>query len=391
MSEHGRQDVSADLAGAERAETAAQEQFVHGLLETVHRDGPGARERRIGALLAAMRGPARVEARRWRIRPWPVVSGLAAVIALAALVVLGWPAGGRSATAAIQASIAASKHAGDRRYEIRVVPPRKTEPEKDPVATLDVRDADHVLIRARTPWGERVTVGRNDAGAWAIRPDGAVDLFPPKHAWPRWVNVGDSTFLLVSVDELLEWLEQSYDLTRGAEATVPSGKGPRCERITAVHKPGPGPEPRRVELWIDRTSHLVRRMELHWDRPPGRPRNGPGGDRPPRDGPPGAEDRPPLGPGGLPPPPPRGRPRPPRGEGPRRGDGPPPPPGEGPPPDFGPDDRPPPPPEFLGEPPDFEGGRQPPPPRELIFELVDGAAFEDGWFDPETHRGVQRR
>jgi hypothetical protein len=363
-----RSDLSPDLAAPERpdAATVAQEQFAHGLLETLHRDTPADRERRIDALLDAMRA---APERRLRIRPWRLVSGLAAVLALAGLILLGLPTG-HTAAATIEASIAASKTAGDRRYEVRAILPDRSEPQPTPVATLDVRDADHVLIRATTPFGDEITVGRNPAGAWAIRPDGEIDNYPPRRAWPRWVNVGENTFLLVSVDELLGWLEKSYDLSLGEPATLPSGAGPRYERLTAVHKPGPGPEPRRVELWIDPQSHIVRRMELHW--PAAGPRPVPSGQGIPPDAPPPPRrrpppedlDQPPPGPDG---PPPRPRPR----RGPRPG---------------GPH----PPPEFLGGPPDFDAGRHPPPPRTLVFELVEGASFADNWFDAATHERPQR-
>jgi hypothetical protein len=40
-------------------------------------------------------------------------------------------------------------------------------------------------------------------------------------------------------------------------------------------------------------------------------------------------------------------------------------------------------PQFLDGPPDF--ARHPPPPRMLVFQLTEGAAFPQGWFEPGAH------
>lgn len=340
-----RPDVDPALAEAApgAAGAIAAEQFAHGLLETLHRDSPEGRERRIAAMLSRLEGH---QERPRRLIPWRAASGLAAaVLALATLVLLALPTQ-TSAEAIVQRSVAAAKTAGDRRYEVRVMPPRATELEADPIATLDIRDADHVLIRARSPFGDRVVVGRNESGAWAIRPDGSVDRYPPRRAWPRWVDLGQSTIMLESVDELLASLGESYTLKRLDPSPIPSATAPTLDRVSAARAGNTEPGPRRIELWIDRDSHVVRRMEVYFDPPPPGPRAGQDR-RPPPDRPRGPRPPPP-------PPPPRG-------------------------------ERHHPPPEFLGEAPDFRGGRHPPPPKLLVFELADDPAFADGWFEPETH------
>lgn len=357
MSER-RPEIEEALARAESADAVeiAREQFAHGLLETHHVDDDEKRKDRIEALLRAMDRDTRPIPLWGRLR-WRVVSGVAAAAMLVVAVVLGMPTQ-TSATAMVAASLEASKSAGDRRYEIRVRLPREEDVEREPLGTLDVRDGDHLLLQMRSPWGDRVVLGRNGQATWGIKPDGTLDEFPPRRAWPRWVDFGSSTVLLVPVEELLTTLESSYELKKRELEVSPTGKGPACYRISAVHKPGPTPEPVRVELWIDPSSRVVRRMELHWKPPPG-----PGG---------------PGGPGDRPPPP-EGRrpPRPPPDGGPPEGSRPPRDGMEG-----GP--RPPhPPPEFLGGPPDFE--RRPPPPRILVFELVEGATFGEGWFESGTH------
>ncbi|MFN0132497.1 MAG: hypothetical protein ACKVW3_08225 [Phycisphaerales bacterium] len=370
----------------------AREQFVHALLQTQH-ESPTAREARLSRLSATLRDDELRSRPIWVHRRWRALSGMAAAAALVALVILGLPSQ-QSAIAVVQASIQAQQSAGERRYEVRVVAqaprPDSTNPAADPdanpvergIATVDARDSDHLFIEARSPWGDRIALGRNPKGAWAIKPDGTIDDYPPARAWPRWADFGTSTILLSTVEDMLETLAKSYTLTRGK---VEALDGIACDRISARRNPEPSPQPESIELWIDRQSRVIRRMELVWPpmvRPPHHQFDGPGerpigpGNRP--GGPPDRLDgdrrqhpegfRPELpdgfrpdprrqgpdGPGG----PPRGGRRPGRG-GPR--------------------------PEFLGGPPDFAGGRHPPPPRKMVFVLVPSAPFPDNWFDASTH------
>jgi hypothetical protein len=421
----GRPPVDPSLIQPEGNEPqgVAREQFIHGLLEWSKLDDVSERERRMVGLMQALEAEEEGVATRvpWRVRHWRVLTGMAAMVAITALIFLGLPTR-TSAEAIVQASLTASKNAGDRRYTVSVKPPRASEMRS--IGTLDVRDADHVVIQARTPFGDQVTVGRNENGAWAIRPDGTVDTYPPRHMWPNWVNFGQSTVLLVSIDELMTWLQRSYTLTKGGREAVPGGDGTLCDRVTAAHKPGESPEPPRVELWVDPQTRVVRRMELHWIPLGGVERNGPaeGPGEGPGDGdarpehedsdrpPPPPEDPMGLGPGGPPPegpmdpdmlPPPRGpegadeprgvnrpdgapedrprmRPRPEMGGQP----------GRRPPPPGGPRRRGPRP-EFLGGPPDFR--HHPPPPTMIVFDLVPGASFEATWFDAASHAQPEQK
>lgn len=423
----------------------AREQFVHALLRAQH-EAPAEREARLARLGRALRADEARSRPVWIARRWHAMSGVAAAAALVALVILGFPAQ-QSAIAVVQASIRAQQSAGDRRYEVRVVaqPPARpgesgdAAPEERAIATVDARDSDHLLLQARTPWGDRMVVGRNPKGSWAIKPDGTIDEYPPAQAWPRWANFGTSTILLSTVEDVLKALEKSHTLTRGK---VESFDGVACDRLTARREPGPSPQPEIIELWIDRGTRQIRRMELVWPSMP-RPMGGEfGGREPGFRGPEGQEPRGPDGfmprgprPGG----PPGGRPpidgseRPPRpaqpmmdpplrersearpdapGDEPHRL-----PPREGVRPDprrpmdppgpgvVGPEMRGPgmggpgpgmggpprggrhrgPRPEFLGGPPDFADGRHPPPPRKMVFVLVPSSPFADNWFDAATH------
>src|SRR5262249_9111218 len=87
-----RLDLSDEVGqpGATDALAIAREQFAHGLLETLHRDGAEDRERRIAGVMHALATEA-AERDRWRALRWPLVSGIAALLALTALVFLGLP------------------------------------------------------------------------------------------------------------------------------------------------------------------------------------------------------------------------------------------------------------------------------------------------------------
>lgn len=443
-----------DLATAEAgisAEEQAKELIAHGLLQAHYRESDADTERRVSRLLSAIDAEDRARraaheparglsfttraARTSRWRSLRFATGLAAAMTLIAVMAIEFTPT-NSALAAVQASVEASKSAGDRRYGVKVQPQKDKGDEFIAIATLDVRDPEHVVIKAKTPQGHRVTVGRSPEGVWAIRPDGTVDRYAPKSAMPRWVNFGSNTIVLESVDDLMNQLARDYTLTRGEAAALPGASGVAMNRITARIKGGHmGPEPERVEIWLDSGSRVVKRLELHWpefaprggdglgegDRnelpegaggPPGR-RRGPGGPRerdgrPPMDGPrpggagphegemvehPSPERRDEMDPDRRPPREgemrgphgpmvaggpidglrgPMGGPREPGRE---RGRGP-----------MGGSMGGPP--QFLGERPDFRRGGPggpPPPPRVMVFELEEGATFAEGWFEPDAH------
>ena len=107
--------------------------------------------------------------------------------------------------------------------------------------------------------------GRDENGPWTIRRDGSVERFDAGRVLPRWINLGDETILVESVEALLVHLRREYVLERGDAEDGETGE----LRIIATRTPGergaPGPD--RVEIWIDVDTDVVARMTLEWEQP----------------------------------------------------------------------------------------------------------------------------
>lgn len=310
-------------------ESAADDRFVHGLLEFMHKDGQTTREARVQTVMSHIDGHAR-GGRHRRFLAALVPLATAAVIAIVAvtmLVVTPQPA----AYAMVDAAIVATRSAPELRYEIGVVD-RAGEPERA-LGELDMR-GELLLVRIATPHGHDFVMGRDAQGEWSLRRDGSVERSDPRGAAPRWIDLGDSTILVGSLDGLLGQLRDEFTIERSAGAS-----GPTLVATRRDDAQGPGPD--RVEIWVDASTSLVERLELHTDRPMPGPREGaPGGRRGP-----GGEDR---------------------GPPPREG-GPPPPGGH---------------PELIHGRPDFGQGRRPPPPSRIIFQRAQPRGLGDDAFSP---------
>jgi hypothetical protein len=292
--------VPPDESGADPRRIAG-EQLIHGLLSFKHAERPADRDRRMAAL---REGLARNEQPFPFRRPqWPLVAAAAAAcLALGFTFLLGFPSDASAAASLVRDTLDASQSAGDRRYEVREIRGSKDTLEQEPRAILDVRDHDHVVLRATSPSGHKITVGRNEDGPWAIRLDGTVDRFARGDHWPRWANFGRNTMLLESVDELMEGLSKIYTLKKGEPAALPSGGSTKYDRITAIKKHDEAPEAQRIELWINRETKVARHIELHWNVPdaPEKEGDGPRDDRGPNGRPGRPLDGPRGGPNGRP-------------------------------------------------------------------------------------------
>jgi hypothetical protein len=456
-------DAHVEPAQDATPQAAADEMLAHGLLTYLHNDRPEAQSRRIDQVMGAITQEIAEAAGEPRTRfRFPIRSAkgwmaLAAGIALVATATfLGLP-GEASAQAVVEQSIAAMRTAGaqgDRRYEVlfTVHGENNADVQLKP-ATVDMRAAGgstKLLLLATAPDGHQVIAGRDDKGDWCYRLErdgGGVERDHPQQAWPRWSKVGDESLFADSVDRLLEELTKGYNLSRESDASL-TGRAGTFRHIVATRKRPRGPGGDKVEIWIDKTTNAVERIEMKWNDPPAAPAGGAGQDGargngpdngPPADGPgaggPGNDDRPlgpphrrgPRGQDGPPGPPnadgddqgpPHQQRHPPRGDdgpnGPPNGPGPDAGPNGG--PDNGPMDGPPPrrhPPRGPGaDGPGPDGGpgmgpngrgpgaggpgglgpggpRGPGdrrlPPKLLIIQRVDAPAFADNWFSPEGH------
>ncbi len=398
------------------ARQIAAELLAHGLLTTLHADTRASQEQRVQRVMAAIgadadRSITTGDSSRTLRFPSRLLRRALAMAACLALVgaafMLAFPAA-PSAQAMVQQSIRAMREGGDRRYEVRVMEWGEDQIAPDPIAVVDTRAPELLVLRHITPQRDLITVGRDAEGLWAIDRSGAVVRDNPRRLWPRWATVGEESLFADSIDRVLEELSRGFDIKRDQE-----GKGALAgtTKITATRKRdlrGPGPD--RFELWLNSTSKVVEKIELSWDAQPTWRPGGPGGpveqggpgarpmrDRPDgRDGPEGARPR-----GDGPPPPPRDGRRPPMGpdglDGPgMEGPGPRGPRGPGGGPGMKGDPR------FGGRPPmdprmmdGFVPGGRPPrmdplsrvgPPRTIIMQRVDvKQALGDEWFSAAKH------
>ncbi|MBL8759136.1 MAG: hypothetical protein JNK35_11985 [Phycisphaerae bacterium] len=429
-------DLSPEAAPGRAPADVAREQFVHGLLGFLHHDTPAAQARRVAGAMRAIDDEAAEHARRARMtirRPaWRVASGLAAAAAVGLAVFLSIPTAPAVATL-IDSSLAASRDATLRRYEVRVAGPGSTEPGREPIATIDSLGPDRMVVRATTPRGDRLAFGRDAQGDWNLVPsrggDGpAVERIGAAARRPSWIDFGESTIMMESMDLALERLKGEYDARKLDPARLDPGDPRTFNRISATLRVKNATSPERLELWIDPATRLVERLEMHWaprprpdfrdTRPDHEGREGRDG-RGPREGDRDALRRRPDGSEGMPPGPDDARPpfRGPRGDGPPR-DGPthdgPPPPRDGPPPPrdgaprdrhdgpggrpgFGPGPGPGPGPGSgsgfgggpgrgprpMHGPPDF--AKQPPPPRVMVITRAEVQPVTEDWFSPAAH------
>lgn len=363
--------------------------FAHGLLGFVHSDTPDRQRERVSRAMQAIHAgdlhavAGRIPGRRLRVGRW--LSGLAASVAIMGAVYVATIPRETSAEAAVQQLISSSRSGGDRRFEVRIMDRPDGPIPQQPTAVVDMRgtgSSTHVLLNVQFP--VKVFAGRDAAGEWVQRPDGRVERDNARGVWPRWAVVqtdegqtptASDTLFVDSLDSLLDSLSKTFAMK---DAGTSDGAVRHITGVRLTDSPR-GPMPDGVDIWIDRTTKQLDRIELRWDErpprdgrrpgpPPDADRGGPGpgsergagdrlGPRGPRVGPP--RDGTPLRDGNLPH---------------REGDG-----ARG---DAGDVSRPPPGPEGFGP-----RMLRPPPPRRLIIQRVDApqSGFADNWFSPEGH------
>ena len=230
--------------GGGRPEQIADEQFVHGLLEFLRRDDAVEQDRRIERVLSAIGGADRASPEPIVHRvPWAVVATLAAAV-LGVVLVVGL-SGGQSAADLVEEAVAVADRSGDRRYEVQAF---LHGPSAGAVftAALDVRDADHCVLRAKVH-GTRVILGRNSGFAWSIDPHGETHRLDPMQNG-HWLVLDHVAVMLESVDTMLAHLGHGYVLERPGDETLDGQGETRFERVSARQGRPLGSTPHHIEL-----------------------------------------------------------------------------------------------------------------------------------------------
>lgn len=241
----------------EPVETQARDRMVHGLLVTKH-ELPIDRQRRIQGLMQ------RVQRESLRNAPWRrVVRHLGGLAAVAAVLVAALIFSPREVNAADRARAAAQSERADkdRRVMFLLTPPAGRDADREPLTgTLDVRDANHMVLTLRMPDGKEQILGRNGDSAWSIGPRGVTRVDRTDRPWPVWIE-SPRYGLVVDMAEMLEtgllpdWNWKREDAVKGE---------PGVEQLVATRIKGRSGEPNRIDVQINTLTGRVKRMEIKW-------------------------------------------------------------------------------------------------------------------------------
>ena len=341
---------------------APEDRFVDALLTHKFTETTESMDARINRVLRAVESQ---NNRNYSIRKWQWWAlPIAALLAISLLVMPTTS----SASAVVRSAVKVASKSVDRQYQVVLMPKVRHDGEQPPpiLATLDVRDSQHMRIEIHYQGGRTEIRGRDGETSWEQRPDGSAVIADHDLPWPRWVETPDGSLLVDSMAAMLEDLDDSYDIVKVDDAEACGQTG-----LLQIRASFPTSEPalantsnekvrrnpaERIEMCIDPKTNEVIRLEMFFPSNDGPPPDGQRGPRP--DGPRAGGERgpPPDGERGPPPdgqrgPPPNGH-RGPRPDGPRAG-------GERGPPRGGP----------LG------------PPQSISFEKTDTKSFPSNWFN----------
>ena len=356
---------------------APEDRFVDALLTHKFTETTESMDARINRVLRAVESQ---NNRNYSIRKWQWWAlPLAALLAISLLIMPTTS----SASAVVRSAAKVASKSVDRQYEVVLMPKARRDGEQPPpiLATLDVRDSQHMRITIHYQGGRTEIRGRDGETSWEQRPDGSAIIADHDLPWPRWVETPDGSLLVDSMAAMLEDLDDSYDIVKVDDAEACGQTG-----LLQIRASFPTSEPalantpnekvrrnpaERIEMCIDPKTNEVIRLEMFFppnDGPPPDGQRGPRTDGPKIDGP--KIDGPRLG--GERGPPPDGQ------RGPRPG-------GErGPPPDG---ERGPRPDGARPDGPRAGGERGPPkggplgPPQSISFERTDTKSFPSNWFN----------
>ena len=361
---------------------APEDRFVDALLTHKFTETTESMDARINRVLRAVESQ---NNRNYSIRKWQWWAlPIAALLAISLLIMPTTS----SASAVVRSAAKVASKSVDRQYQVVLMPKVRRDGQQPPpiLATLDVRDSQHMRIEIHYQGGRTEIRGRDGETSWEQRPDGSAIIADHDLPWPRWVETPDGSLLVDSMAAMLEDLDDSYDIVKVDDAEACGQTGLLQIRASfPMSEPALANSPNekvrrnpaeRIEMCIDPKTNEVIQLEMFFPPNDG-PR--PDGERGPRtDGPRlgGERGPPPDGERGPPPdghrgPPPNGE-RGPRPDGPRpdgpRPDGPRP---DGPRPDG----------------PRAGGERGPPrggplgPPQSISFERTDTKSFPSNWFN----------
>lgn len=371
---------------------APEDRFVDALLTHKFTETSETMDARINRVLRAVESQ---NNRNYSIRKWQWWAlPLAALLAISLLVMPTTS----SASAVVRSAAKVASKSVDRQYQVVLMPKVRRDGQQPPpiLATLDVRDSQHMRIEIHYQGGRTEIRGRDGETSWEQRPDGSAIIADHDLPWPRWVETPDGSLLVDSMAAMLEDLDDSYDIVKVDDAEACGQTGLLQIRASfPMSEPALANSPNekvrrnpaeRLEMCIDPKTNEVIRLEMFFpanDGPPPDGQRGPRTDGPKLDG--SRLDGPRLG--GERGPPPDGQ-RGPRTDGPRpdgtRPEGPrlggergPPPDGErGPRPDGPRPDGP----HAGGERGAPRGGPLGPP-QSISFERTDTKSFPSNWFN----------
>ena len=349
---------------------APEDRFVDALLTHKFTETTESMDARINRVLRAVESQ---NNRNYSIRKWQWWAlPIAALLAISLLIMPTTS----SASAVVRSAAKVASKSVDRQYQVVLMPKVRRDGQQPPpiLATLDVRDSQHMRIEIHYQGGRTEIRGRDGETSWEQRPDGSAIIADHDLPWPRWVETPDGSLLVDSMAAMLEDLDDSYDIVKVDDAEACGQTGLLQIRASfPMSEPALANSPNekvrrnpaeRIEMCIDLKTNEVIRLEMFFPlndgpRPDGERGPPPDGQRGPRpDGPRlgGERGPPPDGERGPPPdghrgPSPNGE-RGPRPDGPRAG-------GERGPPRGGP----------LG------------PPQSISFERTDTKSFPSNWFN----------
>ena len=348
---------------------APEDRFVDALLTHKFTETTESMDARINRVLRAVESQ---NNRNYSIRKWQWWAlPIAALLAISLLVMPTTS----SASAVVRSAAKVASKSVDRQYQVVLMPKARRDGEQPPpiLATLDVRDSQHMRITIHYQGGRTEIRGRDGETSWEQRPDGSAIIADHDLPWPRWVETPDGSLLVDSMAAMLEDLDDSYDIVKVDDAEACGQTGLLQIRASfPTSQPALANSPNekarrnpaeRIEMCIDPKTNEVIRLEMFFpsnDGPPPDGQRGPRTDGPRPDGP---------RPGGERGPPPDGE-RGPRPDGPRMGV------------ERGP--------RHDGPRPDGQragGERGPPrggplgPPQSISFERTDTKSFPSNWFN----------